>query len=82
MIKKGYAKHFQQGRLDLDNGLISYYYTPRTAKVREIRLKVVPVKFISEVMSEYHVSPLSCHRHEQRIVFRILAQFWWPVVNK
>ena len=30
---KGYVKHFQQGRLELENFLISYYDTPRTARV-------------------------------------------------
>ena len=33
-------------------------------------------------MSEFYVSPLAGHSHEKRILFRILAQFLWPMVNK
>ena len=33
-------------------------------------------------MSACHVSPLAGHIHDQRTLFRILAPFWWPVVNK
>ena len=43
---KGYVKPFQKGSLELDNGLISYYYTPHTASVKKLRLIVVPFKFI------------------------------------
>ena len=41
---KGCVKPFQKGRLELDNVLISYYYTPKTAIVRQLRLIMVPVK--------------------------------------
>ena len=33
-------------------------------------------------MSACHVSPLAGHSHGQRTLFRILARFWWPMVNK
>ena len=81
-INKGYVKNFQKGRLDMDNGLIYYYETPHTARVRQPRLRVVPVKFRRVVMSSCHVSPLSGNSHEQRTLFRILACFWWPMVDK
>ena len=41
----GYVKPFQQGRLELENGLVSYYDNLRTSRVRKLRLIVVPVKF-------------------------------------
>ena len=62
--------------------MISYYYTPRTARVRQLRLRVVPVKFRRVVMSACHIYPLAGHSHEQRTLFRILERFWWPMVNK
>ena len=34
LINQGYVKPFQQGRLDLENLLISYYDNPGTARVR------------------------------------------------
>ena len=43
---------------------------------------VVPVKFRKVVMSECHIPPLAGHIHEQRTLFRIMAQFWFPLVNK
>ena len=43
---KGYFKPFQQVHMELNNGLISYYDTPRTARVRQIILRGVPVSFI------------------------------------
>ena len=43
---------------------------------------MVPVKFRQVVMSACNVYPLEGHINEQRTLFRILAQFWWPVVNK
>ena len=79
---KGCVKPFQQGRLDLDNILISYYDTPRTSSFRQQMLRVLPVKFILLVMSGCHVSPLTGHSHGQIILFRILARFWWPIINK
>ena len=66
----------------MDNLFISYYGTPRTSRVKQLRLIVFPVKFIQVVISACHVSPLSGHIHEQRTLFRILAMFWWPMVNK
>ena len=42
----GYVKPFHKRFLDLENELISYYDTPHTARVRKLRLRVVPVKFI------------------------------------
>ena len=47
---KGYVKPFQQGRLDLDKIWISYYDTPLIARVRQLRLRVVPFKFRRVVM--------------------------------
>ena len=79
---KGYAKTFNQWRLYLDNGLISYHDTPRTARVRRLRRRVIPVKFRRVVISACHVSPLAGHIHYKRPSFRIPAQFWWPMVNK
>ena len=32
-------------------------------------------------MSACHVSLLAGHSHDQRTLFRVLAQFWWPMVN-
>ena len=43
---------------------------------------MVPVKFILVVMSACNVSPLVEHRYGQRTLFRIPAQFWWPMVHK
>ena len=78
---KGCVKPFQQVHLNLDNGLISYYDNPRAARVRQLMLRVVPIKFKQLVMSACHVFPFEGHMHEQRTLFRILAQFWWPMVN-
>ena len=66
----------------MENGLISYYETLYTARVRQLRLRVVPVKFRLLVMSSCHVSTLAGHSHAKRTLFRILARFWWPMVNK
>ena len=52
------------------------------AKVRQLRLIVVPFKFRQVVMSTCHVSTLAGHSHEQKTLFRILALFWWPMVNR
>ena len=66
----------------MDNGLISYYDTPCTSSVRQLRLRVVPVKFIQVMMLACQVYPLSGHIHDQRTLFIILACFWWPMFNK
>ena len=51
--------------------MIFYCDTPHIYRVSKLRLRVVPVN-----------SPLSGHNHECRTLFRILAQFWWVMVNK
>ena len=79
---KCYVKTFQQGRLDIENVLISYYDTLHTDRVRQLRPRVAPVKFRRVVMSASHVSTLSGKIHEQRTLFRILTRFWWPMFNK
>ena len=68
--------------MELDNFLISYYNTPRTSRVRQLRLTMVTIKFIRVVMSACHVYPLSGHRHEQRTLLRVLSRFLWPMFNK
>ena len=40
---KGYVKPFKKGSLYLDSGFISYYNTPRTTRVRQLMLRLVPV---------------------------------------
>ena len=82
LSNKGYAKTFHQGCLNLDDGLILYYDTPCTARVRKLRLIVVPIKFIQVVTSSYHVYPLVGQIHDQRTLFRILEQFLWPMFNR
>ena len=62
--------------------MISYYDTLCTSMVRQLRLRVVPVKFRLVVVSECRISPLAGHIHEQIALFRILAHFWWLMVNK
>ena len=51
LINMVYVKPFHQGCLYLDNVLISYYNTPLTTRVRQLRLRVVSVKFRQVVMS-------------------------------
>ena len=82
LSNKGYAKTFHQGCIYLDDGLILYYDTPCTARARKLRLIVVPIKFIQVVTSSYHVYPLVGQIHDQRTLFRILAQFLWPIFNR
>ena len=55
--------------MDLYNVLILYYDTPLTARVSQMRLGVVPVKFIQVMMPERHLSPLEVDRHDQKTVF-------------
>ena len=64
------------------NVLMSYYKTPRTSRVRQLRLRVVPVKFRWVLISVCHVSLLAGQSHEHRTLFRIMAWFWCPMVNK
>ena len=82
LSNKGYVKPFQQGRMYLINELIYYYDTPHTPRIRQLSLIVVPVKFRQVVISVLHVSLLLVRSHDQRTLFRILARFWCPMVNK
>ena len=66
----------------MENGLIFYYETPRTARVRQLRLRAPPVKFRQLVVPAYHTSPLEGHIHDKITIFNILARFWRPMVNK
>ena len=45
LINKGYVRTFNQGHIELGNGLIFYYYTSHTARVTQLRLRVAPAKF-------------------------------------
>ena len=80
--EKWYTKPFAQGSLELIDGVLFYYDVPKTARVRQLRLRVVPIKLRRLVLSACHVSPLAGHSHEQRTLFRILARYWWPGVTK
>ena len=51
LINKGYVKSFQEGELELDNGLIFHYDIPSTSRVSKLRLRVLHVKFILVVIS-------------------------------
>ena len=68
--------------MDPDNGLISYYDTLCKARVRQPRMRVVPIKVRQVVMSYCHIYPLAGNSHDQRNLLRILAHFWWTMVNK
>ena len=62
--------------------MVLYHYTPKTARVRQLRLILVPVRFRQVVISSCHVSTLSGHIHKQITLFMILERFWWTMVNK
>ena len=82
LIKNRYVKPFQKGCLELENFLIFYYYTPHTDRVRQLRLRVVPVNFRRVVMSACHVSPLSGNIHDKITLLITMAGFLCPMVNK
>ena len=80
-VKLG-VKTFHQGHLEFHNWLIFYYDTPHTARVRQLRMRVVPVIFRPVLMSVCHVSLLSGYSHDHRTLFRILESFWLPMFTK
>ena len=55
----GCVKPFQQGRLELYNGLIFYYNTPHIYRVRKLGLILVPVRFIRVVVSACYLHLLA-----------------------
>ena len=50
----------------MENVLVLYYDTPRTARVRQIGLKVIYANFRQVVMSEFHIYPIEEQRHDQK----------------
>ena len=67
--------------MELEKGLISYYKPLIMSRVRQLRLRVVPVNFRIVVVSVCHVYPLLGDSHDNRSLFRILAWFWCRIVN-
>ena len=45
LINNGCVKPFHQGRLDLENVLRSYYENPCLTRVRQLRIRGIPIKF-------------------------------------
>ena len=66
----------------MDKNLVLYYDTLCKARVKQLRLRVVPIRLRQVLMSACHISPLSGYIHEQRTSFMILVRFWWPMVNE
>ena len=82
LSNKRYIKPFNRGRLEMEKCLIFYYDTPRTSRVRQISLRLVPTKFRQVAISSFHVSLLSGQIHELRTLLMRMEWICGSMVNK
>ena len=75
---KGYYEPFRQNRLEADDDLVYYYERSSAARVRQLRVKVVPPVLRRNVVAACHSSPFSGHSGITRTLYRLQTRFWWP----
>jgi hypothetical protein len=76
--EKIYFNLAQQNRFDFEEGLLRYYEHSRTARLRQLSLKVVPVSLRRTVIVACHSSPFGGHSGITKTLFRVQTRFWWP----
>ena len=79
---KGYWEPYQLGCFEEEDGQIFCYEQSRVARLRQLRVKVVPVSLRRLVIVACHSSPFGGHSGLTRTRFRILARYWWPGITR
>jgi hypothetical protein len=75
-----YLSAIQRNQVECDVGIVYYYERSRTARLRQLRTKVVPTSLRRVVISACHSSPFAGHSGITRTLFRVQTRFWWPGV--
>lgn len=57
---------------------MQYYEHSRTARLRQLSLKVVPISLRRTIIAACHSSPFDGHSGITKTLFRIQTRFWWP----
>ena len=73
-----FFKEWEAGNFEEENGILFFQEEGRRAKVRQLRLRVVPKALRMAVFSACHSSPMAGHSGVKRTLFRLEARFWWP----
>ena len=79
---KRYLEPFQLQQFEVENGVIYCYEQSRTARVRQLRTRVVPIGLRRVIVVACHSSPFGGHSGLNRTMFRIQARYWWPGMTK
>ena len=78
ITEKCYFCLWQNNQLETEGGLLYYYERSKTARFRQLRLKIVPVALRATIIAACHSSPFGGHSGIKRTYYRVAARFYWP----
>ncbi len=82
IMEKRYLEPFGKGQLSLEDGVIYFYDVPKTARIRQMRVRVTPPKLRRVAIVACHASPMGGHSGVTRTYYRVAARFWWPTMKR
>jgi hypothetical protein len=78
LIDKTYHGLIHLKRFQIEDGILYYFEHSKSARLRQLQLKVVPGPLRSLVIAACHSSPFGGHSGTQKTLYRIQSRFWWP----
>ena len=73
LTEKCYFRLWQNNQLETEGGLLYYYERSKTARFRQLRLKIVPVALRATIIAACHSSPFGGHSGIKRTYYRVAA---------
>ena len=80
LVDKSYLLPLQHRQIEVEDELVYFYEKSRAARVRQLRVRVVPISLRRVVIVACHSSPFAGHSGINRTLYRVQTRYWWPGV--
>jgi hypothetical protein len=77
-VDKVYAELIQKNQLEVEDGIVFYFERSKASRLRQPKVRVVPLKLRRVVIAACHSSPFGGHSGITRTLYRVQTQYWWP----
>jgi hypothetical protein len=77
-LDKIYAELIRKNQLEEEKGIIFYFERSKASRVRQPKVRVVPLKLRRIVIAACHSSPFGGHSGITRTLYRVQTRYWWP----
>jgi hypothetical protein len=77
-LDKIYFQLIHQNQIEVTEHVIYYFERSKSARVRQVKVRIVPLKLRRIVIAACHSSPFGGHSGITRTLYRVQTRYWWP----